>query len=137
MFDNVSFHSGNWGFWWECWHNLKMFTLVSSTKINVFDSNIRVSRFLSSGWLFFYWKLWFELNIPNWGNLIDKEKINKLSDCEFVLRPLLFSSRGDETFLLSSECKTEQANFTDRMSFLLSNLMEEIITSPEALCTNT
>lgn len=75
--------------------------------------------------------------MPNWGNLIDKEKINKLSDCEFVLRPLLFSSRGDETFLLSSECKTEQANFTDRMSFLLSNLMEEIITSPEALCTNT
>ena len=41
------------------------------------------------------------------------------------------------TWALSPECKTDQAHFTDWMSFLQSNLMEEIGPNPELLTTNT
>ena len=41
------------------------------------------------------------------------------------------------TWAFSSECKTDQSDFTDWMNFLLSNLMEEISPNPEALNANT
>lgn len=50
---------------------------------------------------------------------------------------LLFLSRGIGTWALSYECETEQADFTDWMCFLSSNLVEEIISNPEALSANT
>ena len=43
-----------------------------------------------------------------------------------VLRSLLFPS----TRTLSSDCKTGQADFTDWVSFLPSNLMAEISPNP-------
>ena len=56
--------------------------------------------------------------------------------CVFILRPLLFPSRGSKTRLFSSASKTDQADFTDRMFFLPSNLMEEIIPNTDAPNTN-
>ena len=50
-----------------------------------------------------------------------------------LLGPLLFPSKRGRTRVLSSECKTDQADFPDWMSFLPSNLMEEINPIPEAL----
>ena len=49
----------------------------------------------------------------------------------FVLRVLLFPSRGGRTKTLSS------GDFTDWMSFLPTNLIEEISRNPEALNENT
>ena len=46
--------------------------------------------------------------------------------CVFVLRPVLLSYRGDRTRAISSACKSDQADFTDWMSFLTSNPMEGI-----------
>ena len=46
--------------------------------------------------------------------------------CVFVLRLLLFPYRGGRTRALSSAYKSDQVDFTDWMSFLTSNLMEEI-----------
>ena len=57
-----------------------------------------------------------------------------VSVCVQVLRSLLIRSR---TWALSSESKTDQAHVTDWMSFLQSNLMEEIGPNPELLSTNT
>ena len=54
----------------------------------------------------------------------------------FLLGPLLFPSKRGRTRVLSSECKTDQADFSDWMSFLQSNLMEEISPIPEALSIN-
>ena len=42
----------------------------------------------------------------------------------------------DKTRALSFECKTDQADFIDWMSFLPSNLMEEFNPTPEALSAN-
>ena len=45
--------------------------------------------------------------------------------CVYVcLSPLVFPSEGLRTRALSSEFKNDQANFTDWMSFVSSNLME-------------
>lgn len=53
----------------------------------------------------------------------------------FVLCPLLFPYReGNER---NSACKTDQTNFTDWMSFLPSNLIEEIGPKTEDIGTNT
>ena len=45
--------------------------------------------------------------------------------------------RGGRTLPLSFECKIYQADFTARLSFLPSNLMEEIIPNLKALSSNT
>ena len=50
-----------------------------------------------------------------------------------LLGPSLFPSKRGRTRVLSSECKTDQADFPDWMSFLPSNLMEEINPIREAL----
>ena len=42
----------------------------------------------------------------------------------FVLRPFLFPYEGCRTRALSSACKADQADFTNQMSFLPSNLMD-------------
>ena len=42
------------------------------------------------------------------------------------------STEGGMTQALSSECKIEQAYFTDWMPFLTSNLMEEIRPNPDS-----
>ena len=57
--------------------------------------------------------------------------------CVFFLYLLLFPSRDARTSALSSECKIAQAHVTDWISFLPSNLMEEISPNPEALGVNT
>ena len=57
--------------------------------------------------------------------------------CVFVLHTSLFPSRGGRMRALNSECKINQADFTDNMSFPSSNLMEEISPDPEALNKNT
>ena len=44
---------------------------------------------------------------------------------------------GSSTWVLSSKCKTDQDYFTDWISFLQSNLMEDIGPNPELLTTNT
>ena len=46
--------------------------------------------------------------------------------CLSPFYPLLLPSRGGRTWALNSECKIDQAEFTGWMSFLLSNLLEEI-----------
>ena len=43
----------------------------------------------------------------------------------------------DRTWGSSSECNIDQTDFTYWMSFLPSNLREEISPNPEALCANT
>ena len=55
----------------------------------------------------------------------------------FVLRPSLFHPRGSRTRTLTSKCKIGLAEFTEWMSFLLSNLMGETSPNPEALTGNT
>ena len=50
-----------------------------------------------------------------------------------LLGPSLFPSKRGRTRVLSSECKTDQVDFPDWMSFLPSNLMEEINPIREAL----
>ena len=55
--------------------------------------------------------------------------------CVFVLHPLVWPYRRSETRVLSSVSKTDQANFTDWMSW--SNLMEKISTNTDALSANT
>ena len=54
----------------------------------------------------------------------------------FVLRPLLFPIGGGGTRASNSFCKTERADFTDRMSFLASKLKEKISPNIEALSVN-
>ena len=49
----------------------------------------------------------------------------------FVLRTCVFPSRGSRMQGLSYECKIHQANCTYWMSFLSSNLVEEINRNPE------
>ena len=60
-----------------------------------------------------------------------------ISVCVFVSRHVLFPSRRDSMRTLASECKIDEADFTDWLFFLPSNLIEEIITHPEALSANT
>ena len=57
--------------------------------------------------------------------------------CLFVQRPLLFPYNGGRMRVLSSISKADQADFTDWMSFLPSNLMEEINSNTKALNANT
>ena len=51
------------------------------------------------------------------------------SQCEAFLmifsRSLLFLSRKGRTWALNSECKIDYADFTDWLSFLTSNIIEE------------
>ena len=54
-----------------------------------------------------------------------------VSVCVHVLRSLLFPTIRCRTWALSSECKTDQAHFIDWMSFLQSNLMEDIGPNPK------
>ena len=49
---------------------------------------------------------------------------------------LLFPSRGARTQILSGEFRINQADYTDWMSFLPPNLMEEISPDPEAFSTD-
>ena len=53
----------------------------------------------------------------------------------FILCPLLFSSRRNRTWTLSSKCKIDQVDFPDRVSFLSKFL--EINPSKAALSENT
>lgn len=55
----------------------------------------------------------------------------------FVLPTCVFPSRGSRMQGLSYECKIDQANFTYWMSFLSSNLLQEINRNPEILSANT
>ena len=55
----------------------------------------------------------------------------------FVLHPLLLPLREGRARTLSSEIQAGQDYFTDWMSFLPSNLIEEIIPNPEAVSENT
>ena len=57
--------------------------------------------------------------------------------CVFILNSVLFPSRGSRSRGLSSKYKSGQADFTDCMSFLLSNLMDAISLNPEVLSANT
>ena len=59
-----------------------------------------------------------------------------IPDYVFVLRLLLSPSSGGRTQPLSSGCKTDKADFTDWVSSLPSNFMEEISPNPEALNAN-
>ena len=52
-------------------------------------------------------------------------KLNYACVYVFVLHPLLFSYRGNRTRALNSEGKHDRADFTDWMSFLLPNSMED------------
>ena len=54
----------------------------------------------------------------------------------FILCPLLFSSRRNRTWTLSSKCKIDQVDFPDRVSFLSSKFLE-INPSKAALSENT
>ena len=56
--------------------------------------------------------------------------------CVHVIHSLLFPSRRGRTLALNSECKTDQPDFTDWLSFLQSILME-ISPNPEPLSKNT
>ena len=56
--------------------------------------------------------------------------------CVFVLRTLLLPSRWGRTREGSSECKTDQVDFTYWVSFLPSNLIEDISHDLEALSAN-
>ena len=53
-----------------------------------------------------------------------------------VLRPLLIPYKGGRTQALSSEWKTDHADFTDCISFIRSNLMKKISPNTEALIAN-
>ena len=57
--------------------------------------------------------------------------------CEFVLSSLLFHYWESRTWSLSSVCKTVQADYPDWISFLSSNLMEEISPNIDTLSANT
>ena len=50
---------------------------------------------------------------------------------------LLLNEGGSWTSALSSGCKTDRVDFINRMSFLPSNLIEEISPNTEALIANT
>ena len=54
----------------------------------------------------------------------------------FVLHSLVFPHGGGRTQALSATCKTDRADFTNWMSFLPSNVIEEISLT-QALSTNT
>ena len=45
--------------------------------------------------------------------------------CVFILRPLLFRYRGGRMRGLSSACKTDRYEFTERKPFLPSHYLEE------------
>ena len=47
------------------------------------------------------------------------------SNCVFILIPLLFRYRRGRMRVLSSACKTGEADFADWMSLLPSNLMRQ------------
>ena len=56
----------------------------------------------------------------------------------FVLRPLLFPYiMGRGWVLITSECKSDQANFTAWISFLSHKIMGEISSNSETLSPNT
>ena len=57
--------------------------------------------------------------------------------CVIVLCLLLFTCSGDRMQASSSACKSERPGFSDWMSFLPSNLKEEISPNTEALSANT
>ena len=57
--------------------------------------------------------------------------------CALVLHSLLLPSREGRAQAISSECKINQSDCTDWISFLSSNLMEEISPNSEALSANT
>ena len=54
-----------------------------------------------------------------------------------VLCSLLFPTIRGRTWSLSAECKTGQAHFTDWVSFVQFNFMEEIGPNPKLLSTNS
>lgn len=50
----------------------------------------------------------------------------------FVLHSLLFLYRGGKIWALCSKCKSDRADFTNGMSFILPKLMEETSPKPPA-----
>ena len=63
-------------------------------------------------------------------------KVNRLFYV-FILRLSLFPYKGVRVRVLSSAFKTDQADFSDWMSFLPSNLMKEVSAKTVALNANT
>ena len=57
--------------------------------------------------------------------------------CLCMFSRLLFPYRGGMARVLSSACKDDRADFTDWMSFLQSNVINEISPNTEALSANT
>lgn len=55
--------------------------------------------------------------------------------CVLLLNPLLISSTWGVVQVLSSAWKINQADFTEWMSFLSSNSVDEFSPTPEALST--
>ena len=69
---------------------------------------------------------------------ISKHRSKKyLIKCVFILHFLLFPYGGSRKQALSSACKTDQADFTDSMFFLIFNFMEETSLNTKALSTLT
>ena len=54
-----------------------------------------------------------------------------------LVRPLLFCTKRGKMWVLSSECKIDQTDFTNWVSFLPSNLMEEIRPNLDVHSVNT
>ena len=54
----------------------------------------------------------------------------------FVLQPSLFPLRGGRAQVLAFKCKIDKADFTDRIYFVSSYIMEEITPKPEVLKAN-
>ena len=84
------------------------------------------------------------LNIANVDHFIMKKcKVFCIYDvCVAVYVPLksfilLFSLRGDKMQAVNSEQEIDKVDFTGRMFFLPSNLLEEIVFNLEALNANT
>ena len=77
------------------------------------------------------------INIILAGGLNFPRQRIKNSYCVCLFKSFLFLSRWGGTRVLSSECKTDLADVTDRICVLLSTLIEEISPNPEALRANT
>ena len=56
--------------------------------------------------------------------------------CVYSFYTIYYSPKKWVRQILSSNCKTNQAGFTNWISFLPSNLMEEISLNTESLSTN-
>lgn len=55
----------------------------------------------------------------------------------FVLHPLFFLTKSGTMWALSCECKIDPADFTESMTFLSPNFVDENSPNSEGLSTNT